>query len=98
MKAAIYTRVSTEDQNLERQLDALIESGVKKENIFMEKISSSKKDRKALKDILSYAREGDVIVVLDLTRFSRSIKEFISISEMSGFSGMPDILMYLNAW
>lgn len=74
-----YARVSTKDQNLDRQLDQLKNAGAEK--IYKEKITGTKKDRPELKKLLEYAREGDVILVSDLTRISRSTKDLIELVE-----------------
>lgn len=74
-----YARVSTEDQNLDRQIDQLKELGISIENIFTEKITGTKKDRPALSKLLDYARPNDTIVISDLTRISRSTKHLISL-------------------
>ncbi len=74
-----YARVSTKDQNLEGQLDALGQIGC--ERIYSEKISSSKADRPELKSALEYMREGDTLVVTKLDRLGRSLKELVTIVE-----------------
>src|SRR5690554_6507827 len=74
-----YARVSTEDQNLNRQLDQLKESGAEK--IYQEKITGTKKSRPELTKLLEYARPGDTIIVSELTRISRSAKDLISLVE-----------------
>lgn len=74
-----YARVSTLEQNLDRQLDILKVSGV--EQIYKEKMTGTKKDRPQLLELLNYAREGDTIVITDLTRISRSTKDLISLVE-----------------
>lgn len=79
-----YARVSTEDQNLDRQIDQLKELGLSEENIYTEKVTGTKKDRPVLLKLLGYAREGDTIVVTDLTRISRSTKDLISMVEDLG--------------
>lgn len=67
-----YARVSTIDQNLDIQLDALKKAGCKK--IFSEKKSgTSKKDRTALDECMDYIREGDTLVVTRIDRLTRSI-------------------------
>lgn len=67
-----YARVSTIDQNLDIQLDALKNAGCKK--IFSEKKSgTSKKDRTALDECMEYIREGDTLVVTRIDRLTRSI-------------------------
>lgn len=76
-----YARVSTTDQNLNRQIDALIEVGVDAKNIFQEKITGTKKDRPELMRMLSILREGDVVIIPDLTRISRSTKDLLDIVE-----------------
>jgi DNA invertase Pin-like site-specific DNA recombinase len=67
-----YARVSSTDQNITIQLDALKKAGCKK--IFAEKKSgTSKKDRKAFDECMDYIREGDTLVVTRIDRLTRSI-------------------------
>lgn len=72
-----YARVSTRDQNLDLQIDALKSSGCEK--IFTDKASGAKEERPGLKQALEYARKGDVIVVWKLDRAGRSLKHLIKI-------------------
>ncbi len=74
-----YARVSTEEQNLNRQLDMLNEAGCEK--IFEEKISGIKKERPELFRMLEQLRKGDLIIVADLTRLSRSVKDLFQLVE-----------------
>ena len=74
-----YARVSTQDQNLERQLDQLEQAGC--ERIFQEKITGTKKERPELMRLIDQLRAEDVIVVAELTRLSRSIKDLFSLVE-----------------
>jgi DNA invertase Pin-like site-specific DNA recombinase len=74
-----YARVSTEEQVLDRQLDQLKSAGVEK--IFSEKITGAKADRPELNKLFEHLREGDLILVTDLTRLSRSTKDLFSIAE-----------------
>jgi DNA invertase Pin-like site-specific DNA recombinase len=75
-----YARVSTQDQNLQMQLDELQKFGCFE--IFEEKVSGSKKDRPALKEMLKMLRPGDRVVVYKLDRISRSTKHLIELSEL----------------
>ena len=74
-----YARVSTEEQNLDRQLDILKQAGC--DRIYEEKVSGVKKDRTELNKILDQIRTGDVIIISDLTRLSRSVKDLFSLVE-----------------
>jgi len=71
-----YARVSTEEQNLEMQLDALRQAGTEK--VFTDKISSVK-SRPGLDEALAYAREGDTLVVWKLDRLGRTVKGLIDL-------------------
>ena len=72
-----YARVSTKDQNLDLQLDALREAGC--DYIFSEKISSNKINRKELDSLLSKVQSGDTIVIWKLDRLGRSLQSLIKI-------------------
>ena len=70
-----YARVSTQDQHLRLQLDALKSAGCLK--IFTDTISGAKHDRKGLEEALQFLREGDSLVVWRLDRLGRSLKDLI---------------------
>ncbi|WP_420602999.1 recombinase family protein [Flagellimonas sp.] len=74
-----YARVSTQEQNLDLQLDALLKEGIPQKNIYTDKVSSTKEDRKNLKKLLNYVREGDTIVVWKLDRLARSLIHFTKL-------------------
>ena len=74
-----YARVSTEEQNLDRQIDILKQIGC--DRIYEEKVSGIKKERPELNKMLDQIRTGDVIIISDLTRLSRSVKDLFSIVE-----------------
>ena len=74
-----YARVSTEEQNLDRQIDMLVNYGVDKRNIYKEKITGTKADREQLNNMLNDLQENDVVVIADLTRVLRSTKDLLSI-------------------
>jgi DNA invertase Pin-like site-specific DNA recombinase len=74
-----YARVSTVNQNLALQRDALIEAGCVK--IFTEQMSGAVADRPALHDVLEFARSGDTLIVWKLDRLARSMKQLIETIE-----------------
>lgn len=73
-----YARVSTHDQNLDSQLDALQKADC--EQIFQEKITGKTKDRPELISCLRALRKGDVLVVWKLDRLARSLKDLVEIT------------------
>lgn len=74
-----YARVSTEAQNLDMQIDMLKTSGVEDYNIFYEKESGGKKDRKQLEALLAKLRKGDEVLFYDLTRVGRNLVHLITL-------------------
>jgi len=74
-----YARVSTIEQNLDRQLDSLSENGATK--IFTEKITGKKADRPELMKMMGHLRDGDIVIISELTRLSRSTKDLFAIVE-----------------
>ena len=70
-----YARVSTHDQNLDLQTDALRQAGC--ERIFTDKTSGAKSERPGLNDALSHVRPGDTLVVWRLDRLGRSLRDLI---------------------
>lgn len=72
-----YARVSTQDQNLDMQIDALKNAGC--EIIFEEKISGKSKERPELTKLFEKLRKGDTVVVWKLDRLGRSLKDLIDL-------------------
>ena len=70
-----YARVSTDDQDLALQEDALKQAGCAK--IFQDKVSGAKVQRPGLTEALEYLRQGDTLVVWRLDRLGRSLKHLI---------------------
>ena len=75
-----YARVSTEQQNLDRQLDALKRYGA--QIIYNEKMTGTKKDRPELNKLIERLAPGDTVVIESLSRLGRSTKDLISLMEM----------------
>ena len=72
-----YARVSTNEQNLDLQRDALRKAGVSVKNLYTDKITGTKEERPGLAEALSHLREGDTLVVWRLDRLGRSLKHLI---------------------
>jgi len=72
-----YARVSTLDQNLDLQTDALEKAGCEK--IFTERLSGARSDRPVLAEALEFLRTGDSLVVWRLDRLARSVADLIQI-------------------
>lgn len=88
-----YARVSTEDQLLDLQLDALRAQGCKK--IFKEKMTGASRNRPALQAALKSLRQGDALVVWKLDRLGRSLRDLIDIvwnlkAKKIGFHSISD--------
>ena len=88
-----YTRISTQDQNQDLQIDALNNAGC--ERIFSDKVSGAKADRPGLNEVLEYLRPGDCLVVWKLDRLGRNLKHLIEVvedlkSKKIGFVSLQD--------
>lgn len=75
-----YARVSTEAQNLDRQLDALQSYGV--QQIYNEKMTGTRRDRPELAKMLERMTAGDTVVIESLSRLGRSTKDLIELVEL----------------
>lgn len=73
-----YARVSSKDQNLSRQLEAL--EGVSK--VFSDKVSGGSVERTQLQAMLNYLREGDIVVVTELDRLGRNNNDLTTIMSL----------------
>ena len=72
-----YARVSTKEQSLNLQKDALKKVGC--ETIFSEHISGAKSDRPQLQEMIKHLRKGDVVVVWKLDRLGRSLRDLVNL-------------------
>ena len=74
-----YARVSTQDQSLDLQKDALSKAGC--ERTFEDTVSGARAERPGLTDALSHLRRGDILVVWRLDRLGRSLKNLIEVTQ-----------------
>ncbi|MEG1256259.1 recombinase family protein [Clostridium sp.] len=74
-----YIRVSTDGQNIERQIDLLKEYGVRREDMFIDKISGTKQVRPGFNELKKVLREGDTVITESLSRLSRSSNDLLTI-------------------
>ena len=72
-----YARVSTQDQNLDLQTQALNDAGC--ERIYEDKISGTRAEREGLTKALDHLRSGDTLVVWKLDRLGRSVKHLVDL-------------------
>ena len=78
-----YVRVSSLDQNPERQLEEL--KAMQVEKIFMDKLSGKNVERPALQNMLNFVREGDTLVVHSLDRLARNLSDLLTmVQDLTG--------------
>ena len=73
-----YARVSTHDQTTDMQMDALVEAGIRMEDIYQDVASGKKDDRPALLACLKALRDGDTLVIWKLDRLGRDLRHLIN--------------------
>ncbi|MCM1234299.1 MAG: recombinase family protein [Ruminococcus flavefaciens] len=81
-----YIRVSTVEQNEQRQVEAMEKYQIEK--WFVEKVSAKDINRPKLQEMLDYAREGDTIHIHDFSRLARSTKDLLDIVEKLNQKGI----------
>jgi DNA invertase Pin-like site-specific DNA recombinase len=86
MSNIAYIRVSTEEQNEARQLEAMKNRNIDK--YFTEKISGKNTDRPELQNMLDYVRQGDTVYIHDFSRLARSTKDLLTIIDQLQSKGV----------
>lgn len=76
-----YARVSTDDQNLDMQLDALKQAGCQKKHIYLDKVSGAKKERPGLDACIAALESGDTLLVWRLDRLGRTMSHLVILVE-----------------
>lgn len=84
-----YIRVSTADQNPDRQRDALQTLGV--DRVFEDSMSGSTADRPGLKKLLDWAREGDTVYFESISRLARNTRDFLDIMDHFNSRGVAAV-------
>lgn len=74
-----YARVSTTTQTIDRQIDALTAAGIPADRIYADRKTGAHTQREGLQALLSYAREGDTVVVYTLDRLGRSLRDTLNV-------------------
>lgn len=82
-----YARVSTDDQNLQLQLDALIAAGVRPDDIHTDVASGKSMQRRGIQAALKALRRGDILVVWKLDRLSRSLEDMLRVAKQIADKG-----------
>ena len=81
-----YVRVSTEDQNTIRQELLMKELGV--DEVYIDRLSGKSTDRPSLKAMLSYVRNGDTVIVSEISRFARNTRDLLDLIEQLNSKGV----------
>ena len=73
------TTGATHSEGLDRQIDALERVGIPRDRIYVDRKSGATTDRPGLREVIAYAREGDVIVVHTLDRLGRTVRDTLNL-------------------
>ena len=82
-----YIRISTPEQNTARQEVLMQELGVEK--VFIDRMSGKNTDRPQLKQMFSFVRQGDTVIVESISRFARNTRDLLELVEQDLSSGYP---------
>ena len=89
-----YARVSTEDQNEARQMTSAREAGCEK--VFLDKASGKNTKRKELEKMLAFVRQGDVVVVSEISRLARNTADLLNIVQELNEKGVAFVSLKEN--
>ena len=81
-----YIRVSTQEQNTDRQEVLLEQLGV--EELYIDKASGKNTDRPQLKKMMEYVRRGDIVIVESISRFARNTRDLLNLMEQLSAKGV----------
>ena len=86
-----YVRVSTIEQNEQRQIQALVHLGVEEKHIYIDKLSGKDTKRPQLQAMLEFVREGDILIVSEYSRLARSTRDLLDLLEKLQSKGVQVI-------
>jgi DNA invertase Pin-like site-specific DNA recombinase len=89
-----YARVSSKDQNEGRQIELFKNNGV--ESHYIDKLSGKNTERPELQKMLTYVREGDILVVESISRFARNTRDLLDLVEQLNKKGVQFISIKEN--
>ena len=96
-----YIRISTKDQNPERQSAAFEKYGIRPENVYLDKTSGKNFDRPAYQKMLKAIKKGDIIIVKSIDRLGRNYGEildqwrFITKDLSAGIEVLDIIILFI---
>ena len=88
-----YARVSTQEQNEERQIKMALNMEIEKEYIYIDKASGKNTNREQLKKMLEFVRKGDIVYCESISRIARNTKDLLEIVEMLNEKGVEFVSM-----
>lgn len=91
-----YVRVSTAEQNEDRQIEAISKAVSHIDKWFTEKVSGKNTEREQFRQMMEFVREGDEVYVLDWSRLSRSTKDLLDTIEKLGNKGVKLVSLKEN--
>ena len=89
-----YARVSTQEQNEARQMTSAREAGCEK--VFLDKASGKNTKRKELENMLSFVRQGDVVIVSEISRLARNTADLLNIVQELNEKGVAFVSLKEN--
>ena len=92
----MYIRVSTKEQNEERQIKTAMNLKIAEENIFIDKQSGKTAEREQLKEMIKFSRRGDTIFTDSISRIARNTKDLLNIVETLNNKGVEFVSIKEN--
>ena len=91
-----YIRVSTLEQNEERQRLALLAQGVEEDGLYIDKQSGKNANREQLKALMAFARKGDTVITESISRIARNTRDLLNIVEDLSSRGIEFVSLKEN--